>query len=431
MLKNHIIPARDRITLDASATARRIDDNGFMHVVASHISKECVNPYYGHEIPGWENLRLDPAKIYHGYRAGAELEKAASTFNGLPLLLDHYVDSAAAPQKEHRVGSLGTDAAFNAPYLDNSLIVTDAAAIDAIESGDSRELSAAYLYDPVFEPGTFNGEAYDFVMTNIRGNHVALVEEGRAGPDVVVADANINPNPKPKRIGIMGLKDKIKKLLAEDSAEETPAAPPAVDEGTPPPAEGTPPAKDEGPEDLGAKLLALVDKVTDPELAGQIKGVIEQMRASAAPAAQDEDPAGETKNDPAPPAKDEEPEETKKEDGAPAMDKKTMPKNELTMDAAKEGLAKHFRALSDAARDVRPLIGDVDPMAFDSANDIYKKALSLSGHNPEAYPASAWRGMCDMLKNAAATAVPVALAQDAASKLDGPFGNLKTIRVEG
>ena len=28
-------------------------------------------------------------------------------------------------------------------------------------------------------------------MRDIRGNHVALVEEGRAGPDVLVADANI------------------------------------------------------------------------------------------------------------------------------------------------------------------------------------------------------------------------------------------------
>jgi hypothetical protein len=27
-------------------------------------------------------------------------------------------------------------------------------------------------------------------MTNIRGNHIALVEAGRAGPDVVIADAN-------------------------------------------------------------------------------------------------------------------------------------------------------------------------------------------------------------------------------------------------
>ena len=37
--------------------------------------------------------------------------------------------------------------------------------------------------------GTFNGQPYDGIMTNIRGNHVALVERGRIGRDALVADA--------------------------------------------------------------------------------------------------------------------------------------------------------------------------------------------------------------------------------------------------
>ena len=38
-------------------------------------------------------------------------------------------------------------------------------------------------------PGVYEGERYDGVMTEITGNHVALVSDGRAGPDVVVADS--------------------------------------------------------------------------------------------------------------------------------------------------------------------------------------------------------------------------------------------------
>jgi hypothetical protein len=38
-------------------------------------------------------------------------------------------------------------------------------------------------------PGEFEGKAFDGVMRNILGNHVALVEEGRAGPDVFVGDS--------------------------------------------------------------------------------------------------------------------------------------------------------------------------------------------------------------------------------------------------
>ncbi|MDR2075717.1 MAG: DUF2213 domain-containing protein, partial [Desulfovibrio sp.] len=165
----------DHLTFD-TASRRRFDENGFLHVEVSHISKETVNPYYGREIPNWRERGLDPEKIYQGYRSGAELAKGAGTFNGLPLLLGHYPESAEEPQKEHRVGSLGTDAAFNAPYLDNSIIITDADAIEAVESGRAVELSSAYRYEPLFESGEFNGEPYDFIMTNIRGNHVALVE---------------------------------------------------------------------------------------------------------------------------------------------------------------------------------------------------------------------------------------------------------------
>ena len=127
----------NRIAFDA-ATKRRIDENGFMHVESSHITKEQVAPYYGREIPGCNELGLDPKKIYYGYRPAEELIKAIPTFNGLPLLLNHYVESAENPQKEHRVGSLGTTAAWNAPYVDNALSITDAAAIDAVDSGKFR-----------------------------------------------------------------------------------------------------------------------------------------------------------------------------------------------------------------------------------------------------------------------------------------------------
>lgn len=178
----------DTIVFDFQSS-RHKDENGFLHVSTSHISKETVNPYYGLEIPNYNQLGLDPEHIYYGYRKGEELEKGAKTFNGLPLLLGHYAESAEDPQTEHRVGSLGTDSVFTTPYLNNSLIITDVKAIESVEKGISKQISCAYRYDPVFTRGTFEGQEYDFIMTNIRGNHVALVEEGRAGADVAVADS--------------------------------------------------------------------------------------------------------------------------------------------------------------------------------------------------------------------------------------------------
>ena len=169
-------------------TKRHKDINGYLHVEISPLTKETVNPYRGREIPGWDILGLDPEKIYNGYRAGAELKKALNTFNGIPVLREHKMDSADKPLKDERVGWTGTTAAWVAPYIMNALIITDKAAIDLIESNKQRELSACYRYKPLFESGSFNGEKYDFIMTEIQANHIALVAEGRAGSDVLVYD---------------------------------------------------------------------------------------------------------------------------------------------------------------------------------------------------------------------------------------------------
>ncbi len=177
-----------KLTFDAAPSARSVDANGFMHVATSHITKATVNPYYGREIPGWERLGLDPERIYYGFRAPEELRASLPTWEGLPLHIEHHPDSADEPEKLTRVGAVGK-AVWNAPYIDAPLTIWDREAIDAIRDGSFRELSCAYRYEPDFtSPGQHEGVEYDFIMRHIRGNHVALVEEGRAGPDVVVAD---------------------------------------------------------------------------------------------------------------------------------------------------------------------------------------------------------------------------------------------------
>lgn len=179
------------------ASVRRIDDNGFMHVAVSPFTREQVAPYYGYEIPGWEELKLDPQKIYYGYRPAGELSKPETvvSINGIPVQQGHHAEFADDPAHETRVGAAGTDAKWEEPYLTNSLVIYDKKAQDGITSGAIRELSLAYHYRPDFStPGEWKGQHYDFVMRDIRGNHVALVEEGRAGKDVLVYDSKLGIN---------------------------------------------------------------------------------------------------------------------------------------------------------------------------------------------------------------------------------------------
>lgn len=67
------------------------------------------------------------------------------------------------------------------------IVVTDKEAVAKVESRECGAISLGYRcdYDPT--PGvTPEGERYDGVQRNIRGNHIALVPVGRAGPEATV-----------------------------------------------------------------------------------------------------------------------------------------------------------------------------------------------------------------------------------------------------
>ncbi|WP_347558566.1 DUF2213 domain-containing protein [Robbsia sp. KACC 23696] len=186
-----LVPTGINLAFDR-ASARIFDEDGRMRVEVCHISKAMVCPYRGNEIPEFETLGFDPDRIYMLLRDPEELAKSVPTWNGLPLLDEHIAVSAADHQPNSVVGATGTHAAFVAPYLDNSLVIWARRAIRGVETGEQQELSCAYYYRADMTPGTYEGVAYDGVMRDIRGNHVALVPKGRAGPDVLVADS-LNP----------------------------------------------------------------------------------------------------------------------------------------------------------------------------------------------------------------------------------------------
>jgi 8-oxo-dGTP pyrophosphatase MutT (NUDIX family) len=170
-------------------SVRDKDSDGRLHVSTAHISKANVCPYFGEEIPDYERLGLDPKRKYMLLRDPEELRKSAPTWNNLPILSTHVPVTADSFPQDKIIGSTGTDARFRGPYLDNSLAFWPQDAIDDIESSEKKELSGGYRYRADMTPGTFKGVHYDGVMRDIRGNHLALVREGRAGADVVVGDA--------------------------------------------------------------------------------------------------------------------------------------------------------------------------------------------------------------------------------------------------
>lgn len=351
-------------------TSRRLDADGRLHVARSHISKAAVNPYYGREIPGYDQLGLAPDKIYKLLRDPAELERAAETFARLPILSQHVHVTVDDPRPDLVIGSVGSEVAFDAPYLDADLCFWDPVAIAGIDSAQIQELSSAYRYTPVMDPGEFEGVAYDGRMTEIKGSHLALVEVGRAGPDVVVADQNPFITPKESAM-------KKTKLGAALFAALSLASPVLAADSALAKLVGQAKRENFKKDDIKAKLLAMDSDLEESKLDNMIDSMLEaetDPSPKVPETAKDEGPCDkvrmmlEGKVDPAlieeicammaPVAEDETPE--------PGMSKE-----EVT--AAMDSMRAELREAADAAREVRSVVGDV--IGMDSAAEVYGFAL--------------------------------------------------------
>lgn len=354
------MPATGDLKLAFDATVRSVDKDGRLHLSKTHISKACVNPYFGAEIPGAEALGLDKFKTYYMFRDPIELARAASTFARLPVLKKHIPISAEDHPSELVVGAIGSDVEFTEPYLDADVCIWEAGAIAGIETDTVREFSCAYRYTPVMTPGEYHGQRYDGVMTKIHGNHLALVESGRAGSDVMAADGAVNEesNMKTTKLGkaLLVTLGAMSPKLAQDSALLALV--------------GKASGKTIKPEELSTKLIAM-DAELDPKM---LKASFEALLALDAEKEEDK-PAKDADKDDKKPACDDDDEEDKKKRLAKDKMGKDAEKEEgkKAMDAAIATVTRNINEANEARLAVRAVVGDV--IAQDSAEGIYGFAL--------------------------------------------------------
>ena len=393
----------DKITLDAKSV-RTVDKNGYLHVAISPLTKEQVAPYHGFEIPNYENLGFRADGTYYGYRPASELSKPETieSLNGIPIQYRHHIDSAENPAKNTRVGSTGTDGAFKSPYLTNSLHIQDEQAIKSINDGSLRELSLAYWYDPVKKSGSFNGQPYDFLMTNIRANHLALVEEGRAGSDVLVYDSKFNSiedkTTMDENKEVCELLKKVVSLL-EHKAEATDEKPEdeKADERQAAPAESAPKEEEKAaPEEVKEDETEELD-FTDEDEDGDEGKAEETEETEEVDDSEDEDEKADIGIDAdildmcgmsgEPPeiqrafaagvryGEKKEKAEPKKLDREHEREgEERYEDRKAAQDAAYDALNAKFAAKFDALENCRATLGSVKFAAFDSAEDVYAAA---------------------------------------------------------
>ena len=112
---------------------------------------------------------------------------ALASFEGKPVTSGHPPVDEVTPDdwRQYAVGhvtNVRRGEGDNADKVVADLVISDAAAIEAINSG-LREVSCGYdVTVEQVEPGVER-------QTRIRGNHVALVDAGRAGPECAIKDS--------------------------------------------------------------------------------------------------------------------------------------------------------------------------------------------------------------------------------------------------
>ena len=196
----------DRLTLDK----RRQNSDGYLGIHA-RAARTGVYQYLGREVdPDGKHFAAD--QVVNVYRSPDEVfaKDSMASFIGKPITDDH--PDEAVTSANWRDLARGTvmgakrEVADDGEFLGFDLAFMDAETIGKIDDG-KVELSNGYGAELVIEDGVApDGTEYQARQVDITGNHVALVDAGRAGSSCCLSDVK-TAEPIPS--------DEVRKLLID------------------------------------------------------------------------------------------------------------------------------------------------------------------------------------------------------------------------
>lgn len=271
---------------DGTESQRVEDVNGWFEVPRQPISCVGVFDYAGHRLPA--DFGLDPDQFYPVLRppeALADPEFLAS-LRLLPWIDDHEM---LGPEEANRTpaetkgvqGVTGEVQEFDPETgtVYSNIKCFSESQRDLIDSG-KKELSLGYICKYIERPGEWEGTPYRFIQVQMRGNHLASVNEGRMGSFVAVLDSKDQPrgNEPMDDIEKMALPDLLELIRKAEEAKQKIIA--ATQEGSEEaaaesgdPAVGTDddelsdPVNGGKPEDVGAEAGRIAMEDEDDDMA--------------------------------------------------------------------------------------------------------------------------------------------------------------------
>jgi hypothetical protein len=188
--------------------SRKINENGYL-VIECLFARTGIQERYGAEI----REDFEALKLYKEYRSPEEIFKPSvlKEFRNITITNDH-PQGLLTPEntKYHAIGFVSSEIQIiDKTYLKCEITIYDAEAIEDIQNG-KVQLSAGYVFSILM----VEGEEYDYIQTDIKPNHIAIVEAGRCGDSCSIAmDSTLNKGKNMKK------KIVFKRMLPNGSEE--------------------------------------------------------------------------------------------------------------------------------------------------------------------------------------------------------------------
>ena len=228
--------------------------------------------------------------------------ESLKSYRGKPIIITH---EAGLITKENvgdeEIGTIMSEGYRSGEDVRAEIIIHDT---NKMKSTGLKELSLGYNLDLEETPGVWNGQKYDAIQRNIRINHLALVQEARAGER---ARLNIDSRDVSKQTkGVQRMK-KTRKSTHGDSILTDEELAKAIEdykkrraqngvqkEDADEPEKGTP-AKSAEPSNPAAAEPTAVDTPADDEESDDVTSKVEAVKANKDRRDQEEAPADDKK----------------------------------------------------------------------------------------------------------------------------------------
>lgn len=348
---------------------------GFLICRNVPIARTGEQEYLGTEIG------LDDAAPVKVMRSEEEVFSPATlaSFEGKPVTDDHPPDlldpDTAGQFAKGHAQNVRRGTGEQSGYIVADLHIQDSELIREIQNG-KREVSCGYTCEYV--P---NGDG-TYSQKDIRGNHVAVVENGRAGHKAAIMDSNKNMAASPernrmsKRAGIMTLFGQAAQGKTVEELSKMAMDTEELLQTADAPGEGDPEVAPEEPENYAQKLYESIDGFN-----GKLEALINMLTPKAPEV--DEDPIEEALKEM---GSDEEGQPSEAEEQKDGEESVVVPAEEMDGDGCDAEETKP-EAMDKAAflKAVRPAIAGIkDAEERRAVSDSIVKALNLSKGNDTA-----------------------------------------------